>query len=251
MAETKKTTATKKTTTTTKKATTKKVKEPIVEEVQTETQPTLDLSSISPEVLAQLKAVLLADVKKELEEENKVETAKTEPVKSEENQYTKAYLKRIQDDEYIQVKSLYDGELNFSVFNNTSKEIRFRWEEKGSIETMTIREAISIEMSSKRFFHEPWLLPMDERFQVAYGLQDAVEVAEATEDLQEFCALDEAEIRRLVGKMNNGFKFNFRNEIAIAITFGKIKDYDKVRLLSELFNIRQDDLIEKQYKELI
>ena len=32
---------------------------------------------------------------------------------------------------------------------------------------------------------------------------------------------------------------------------GKIKDYDKVRLLSELFNIRQDDLIENQYKELI
>ena len=250
MAETKKTTTTKKATTT-KKTTTKKVEEPIVEEVTTEAQPTLDLASISPEVLAQLKAVLLADVKKELEEENKVKIAKAEPVKLEENQYTKAYLKKIQDTEFIQVKSLYDGELNFSTFNNTSKEIRYRWDEKGAIETMTIREAMAIETASKRFFHEPWLLPMDERFQVAYGLQDAVEVAEATEDLQEFCALDEAQIRRIVGKMSNGFKFSFRNEIAIAITFRKIKDYDKVKLLQDLFDIKSDDLIEEQYKELI
>ena len=249
MAETKKTTTTKKATT--KKTTTKKVEEPQVEVVKTGAQPTLDLTNISPEVLAQLKAVLLADVKKELEEENKVETAKAELIKKEENQYTKAYLKKIQDDELIQVKSLYDGELNFSIFNNTSKEIRYRWDEKGSIETMTIREAMAIETSSKRFFHEPWLLPMDERFQVAYGLQDAVEVAEATEDLQEFCALDEAQIRRIVGKMSNGFKFSFRNEIAIAITFGKINDYNKVRLLQELFDIKQDDLVENQYKELI
>ena len=116
---------------------------------------------------------------------------------------------------------------------------------------MTIREAMAIETSSKRFFHEPWLIPMDERFQVAYGLQDAVEIAEATADLQEFCALDEDKIRQLVGKMSNGFKFSFRNEVAIAITFRKIKDYDKVQLLQELFDIKQDDLVEKQYKDLV
>lgn len=213
--ESKKTTTTKTKKPTTKKSVNKKTEEVI--------DKPMTINDIPEELLAQIIGMV-----------QKAQTGTTEEVKEVKikDKFTKSMLSEIEN-EKISVRS----SIKSVVFSSPKSNITYIWDEKGDVETMTVKDVLAMERKSRLFLHTPWLIVEDERVVEALGLESVYKLVEKVEDFEELIQLDTTEIRDIFGKLPKEYKKSFINEIYTKVKTGELNNLTLIRELEQILKI--------------
>ena len=212
MSEEKKKATTKKTTA--KKTATKKVE-----------SPSVNNEDMIAQLLEQIKVLQeQGNAQKEIE-------IKAQSVESE--TWNKAKLYTIRD-EYVNVRSVYDGGV---VFVSPKTKLEYYWAEKGDVEILSIEEILTMSSTSPRCLKEPWLIVEDERVIEGLGLGKVMDLVNKIEDIDTLVTMDLDDLEKLINGLTKDQRDNLRDEINKKIKNNEIRDYVTVITLKKILNL--------------
>lgn len=208
--------------TTAKKATTKKPK--VVKESVTKPDPQTDLlatlSSLNPEVLAQLVALAQGNAVPE-----KVEKPSTP------KRLSKSYLNSIRDEE-VEVRNLTEG---LVVYTSQKSGATYKWMGRDEIEIMTVGEVMAMHSQSEKFLKTPWLIVENEDVMVSLGLSTIHQQVADFDDLDEVLALPIHEMKAKLDLLSPTYAAQIAEVIGAKILNGEVRDIYLIRALEEHF----------------
>lgn len=218
-----------------------KAKETVKKEAKKETKkPTTakqnvdinaDNNMFSPENMAKMFAMFKQF--QQMENENvKQEEIKEQKTSLKNKRFTKVMLSKIED-ETVTVKSATDS----VIFISPKSQITYNWNQKGDVETLSIKEILAMENVSKRFLHTPWLMIEDERLIQAFGLDELYDKIKQVEDIDELVKLSPEEIRNIFESLPNQYKNNFKDEIYMKVKNKELRDVVVISTLSDILGI--------------
>lgn len=213
-----KTATTKKTT---KKTTSKPkvVKEPVTNQ-DSQTELLATLSSLNPEVLAQL--VTLAQGQVVSEKTEKPSTPK---------RLSKSYLNSIRDEE-VEVRNLTEG---LVVYTSQKSGATYKWMGRDEIEIMTVGEVMAMHSQSEKFLKTPWLIVENEDVMVSLGLSTVHQQVVDFDDLDEVLGLPIHEMKAKLGLLSPTYAAQIAEVVGAKILNGEIRDIYLIRALEEHF----------------
>lgn len=169
----------------------------------------------------------------QMENENvKQEEIKEQKTSLKNKRFTKVMLSKIED-ETVTVKSATDS----VIFISPKSQITYNWNQKGDVETLSIKEILAMENVSKRFLHTPWLMIEDERLIQAFGLDELYDKIKQVEDIDELVKLSSEEIRNIFESLPNQYKNNFKDEIYMKVKNKELRDVVVISTLSDILGI--------------
>ena len=208
-------------TTTAKKTATRKPATKKTPKVAEAPAPAIDLSSLTPEMIAQLQ-VLLA------------QQAPVTPVAVEQEKpkvLDKRYLKTIKDRE-VRVTSC-NGRV---IFKSKKTGDVHKWLQTGDDLYFTVEEILTMDNQSHKFLRTPWLLIDDEEVVEALGLKEMYELIERVQDIDTFVTLPLDEIEADVQKLTKGFKNNLARLVSEKVENKELRDIMVIRKFEELLS---------------
>ena len=213
----------KKTTTkgraTAKKGTSKKKTEEIKPENNT------DYEAIILQLQQQIN-MMQEKIKQQKEVEVKAQSVESET-------WNKAKLYTIRD-EYVNVRSVYDGGV---VFVSPKTKLEYYWAEKGDVEILSIEEILTMSSTSPRCLKEPWLIVEDERVIEGLGLGKVMDLVNKIEDIDTLVTMDLDDLEKLINGLTKDQRDNLRDEINKKIENNEIRDYVTVITLKKILNL--------------
>lgn len=202
--------------TTTRKPTTKKT--PKVAEAPA---PAIDLSSLTPEMIAQLQVLLAQQA-----------PVVSTPIEQEKPKVLdKRYLKTIKDRE-VRVTSC-NGRV---IFKSKKTGDVHKWLQTGDDLYFTVEEILTMDNQSHKFLRTPWLLIDDEEVVEALGLKEMYELIERVQDIDTFVTLPLDEIEADVQKLTKGFKNNLARLVSEKVENKELRDIMVIRKFEELLS---------------
>lgn len=205
--------------TTTKKTTTKKTASKKAE------NPSINNEDMIAQLLEQIK-VLQEQVNAQKEVEVKAQSVESEV-------WNKARLYTIRD-EYVNVRSVYDGGV---VFVSPKTKLEYYWAEKGDVEILSIEEILTMSSTSPRCLKEPWLIVEDERVIEGLGLGKVMDLVNKIEDIDTLVTMDLDDLENLINGLTKDQRDNLRDEINKKIENNEIRDYVTVVTLKKILNL--------------
>lgn len=225
----------KKSEETTVKTTTKpKASKPKTTKKVEDSQPqNMTINDIPQELLAQLTAQIMQNINSTINKtttENKPTTIVTEePII-----WNKASLSKVKQD-VVEVRSV----IGDCTFKNTRTGIEYKWYQDGDVEALTIEDILTMESTSKRFLHTPWLMVDDERIIKAFDLEGMYKVVKEVENIDSFLENDISYIKETISKLPHDFKRQFKLKIIKMINNREIRDYVIVEELRDILGLRE------------
>lgn len=215
-----------------KKAETNKVKETVKKpkEVKTEKKVESNNELFTPENMAKMFAMFKQFEQMEQKDDN-VESSPTNKTELS-NKFNKVMLTKIED-EVVTVKSA----INNVIFVSPKTQIKYKWNQKGDVEVLSIKEILAMENKSKRFLHTPWLIVDDERVIEALELKDLYNKIIKVENIDSLIELSSNEIREIFVSLPDNYKNNFRNEIYMKVKTNELRDVVVINTLSDILGI--------------
>lgn len=183
--------------------------------------PAIDLSSLTPEMIAQLQALLA--------QQNPVAPIAEEQEKP--KVLDKRYLKTIRDRE-VRVTSC-NGRV---VFKSKKTGDVYKWLQTGDDLYFTVEEILAMDNQSHSFLRTPWLLIDDEEVVEALGLTEMYELIERIQDIDTFVTLPLEEIEEDVKKLTTGFRNKLANVISEKVENKELRDIIVIRKFEELLD---------------
>lgn len=213
---------------TTKKATTTKKKD-------------ITINDIPSDLLAALTQQITQQVMESLNQP-KDNNVVNEVVKKNEK-YNKAMLNNIRD-EIIAVTAFTDS----IIYHSPKTNMNYYWSKAGDSELLTIDEVLTMEGSSERFLHTPWLRVNDKRIIQAFGLEKLYKVIDVLDDIDKLITLNSEEIKSLFDNINKNYKDSFKQDLYNKL-YNKIKNNELTDLrviiaLQEALDLDLKSLIE-------
>ena len=207
-----------------KKATTKKTtaKKTATKKVES---PSVNNEDMIAQLLEQIKIL-----QEQVNAQKKVEV-KAQSVESE--TWNKAKLYTIRD-EYVNVRSVYDGGV---VFVSPKTKLEYYWAEKGDVEILSIEEILTMSSTSPRCLKEPWLIVEDERVIEGLGLGKVMDLVNKIEDIDTLVTMDLDDLEKLINGLTKDQRDNLRDEINKKIENNEIRDYVTVVTLKKILNL--------------
>lgn len=207
-----------------KKATTKKTtaKKTATKKVES---PSVNNEDMIAQLLEQIK-VLQEQVNAQKEVEVKSQSVESET-------WNKAKLYTIRD-EYVNVRSVYDGGV---VFVSPKTKLEYYWAEKGDVEILSIEEILTMSSTSPRCLKEPWLIVEDERVIEGLGLGKVMDLVNKIEDIDTLVTMDLDDLEKLINGLTKDQRDNLRDEINKKIENNEIRDYVTVVTLKKILNL--------------
>lgn len=203
-------------TTTTRKSTTKKT----AQAVET---PAFDLSSLTPEMIAQLQ-VLLAQ-----------QTPLTQAKEVEEQPV-------VFDKRWLKSKEVKDREVRITscnkrvIFKNKKTGEVHKWLDTGDDLYLTVDEILTMDNQSHKFLRTPWLLIDDPEVVEAMGLKDMYDLIERVQDIDTFVTLPLDQIEADVNQLTKGFKGTLARLIDEKVENKELRDILVIRKFEELLS---------------
>lgn len=203
-------------TTTTRKSTTKKT----AQAVET---PMFDLSSLTPEMIAQLQ-VLLAQ-----------QTPLTQAKEVEEQPV-------VFDKRWLKSKEVKDREVRITscnkrvIFKNKKTGEVHKWLDTGDDLYLTVDEILTMDNQSHKFLRTPWLLIDDPEVVEAMGLKDMYDLIERVQDIDTFVTLPLDQIEADVNQLTKGFKGTLARLIDEKVENKELRDILVIRKFEELLS---------------
>ena len=226
---TRKTSTTKSTTSKTKSTQTEtKSTQTETKSNQTETKPNdalAALSSLSPEMIAQLVALV---------QNQNVPVEKVEPnpsVSSQPKRLNKAYLNTIRDEE-VEVRNLTSGMV---AFTSQKTGATYKWMGRDEVEIMTVGEVVSMHSQSEKFLKTPWLIVDNEDVMVSLGLADVKKQVEEFDDLDEILNLPAHKIKEKLSELSPSYLAQIGETVGVKILNGELRDIYVIRELEDFF----------------
>lgn len=201
-----------------------------------ESKKEIAMSDIPQDLIAQLTQQILSNLN--LGQTVEEVKADTKIIENKQIKYTKAYLNNNKEirEEVIEVRSVFDGK---TTFVSSSTKMAYKWLEKGAVEYLTVKEILSMESSSLRFLHTPWLVIEDIRIVEALGLKPLYATIKEIENLEEFLENDVDYIQDLIPKLPHDYRVNLISELSKKIRDKTIKiDYLVLMALEELLEYK-------------
>lgn len=230
VAETKQQTKPKTTrkSTTTKKATTKKevvekVVEPVIQEQPS--QPTIDLSTLSPELIAQFMQLLA------LQQQGGVAPVQTTVAPTGEVKKDKRWLKTIKDRE-VRLTSC----VGRVVYKSKKTGDVYKWLSTGDDDYFTVEELLSMDNQSPKFLRTPFLLIDDEEVVEALGLTELYKYIERVQDLETFFDLPLDDIIETCENLPKSFRTSLASVVNKKVEEQELRDIRVIRKLEELLD---------------
>lgn len=207
-----------------KKATTKKTtaKKTATKKVES---PSINNEDMIAQLLEQIK-ILQEQVNAQKEVEVKAQSVESET-------WNKAKLYTIRD-EYVNVRSVYDGGV---VFVSPKTKLEYYWAEKGDVEILSIEEILTMSSTSPRCLKEPWLIVEDERVIEGLGLGKVMDLVNKIEDIDTLVTMDLDDLEKLINGLTKDQRDNLRDEINKKIENNEIRDYVTVVTLKKILNL--------------
>ena len=207
-----------------KKATTKKTtaKKTATKKVES---PSVNNEDMIAQLLEQIK-ILQEQVNAQKEVEVKAQSVESET-------WNKAKLYTIRD-EYVNVRSVYDGGV---VFVSPKTKLEYYWAEKGDVEILSIEEILTMSSTSTRCLKEPWLIVEDERVIEGLGLGKVMDLVNKIEDIDTLVTMDLDDLEKLINGLTKDQRDNLRDEINKKIENNEIRDYVTVVTLKKILNL--------------
>lgn len=207
-----------------KKATTKKTtaKKTATKKVES---PSVNNEDMIAQLLKQIK-ILQEQVNAQKEVEVKAQSVESET-------WNKAKLYTIRD-EYVNVRSVYDGGV---VFVSPKTKLEYYWAEKGDVEILSIEEILTMSSTSPRCLKEPWLIVEDERVIEGLGLGKVMDLVNKIEDIDTLVTMDLDDLEKLINGLTKDQRDNLRDEINKKIENNEIRDYVTVVTLKKILNL--------------
>ena len=207
-----------------KKATTKKTtaKKTATKKVES---PSVNNEDMIAQLLEQIK-ILQEQVNAQKEVEVKAQSVESET-------WNKAKLYTIRD-EYVNVRSIYDGGV---VFVSPKTKLEYYWAEKGDVEILSIEEILTMSSTSPRCLKEPWLIVEDERVIEGLGLGKVMDLVNKIEDIDTLVTMDLDDLEKLINGLTKDQRDNLRDEINKKIEHNEIRDYVTVVTLKKILNL--------------
>ena len=207
-----------------KKATTKKTtaKKTATKKVES---PSVNNEDMIAQLLEQIK-ILQEQVNAQKEVEVKTQSVESET-------WNKAKLYTIRD-EYVNVRSVYDGGV---VFVSPKTKLEYYWAEKGDVEILSIEEILTMSSTSPRCLKEPWLIVEDERVIEGLGLGKVMDLVNKIEDIDTLVTMDLDDLEKLINGLTKDQRDNLRDEINKKIENNEIRDYVTVVTLKKILNL--------------
>lgn len=207
-----------------KKATTKKTtaKKTATKKVES---PSVNNEDMIAQLLEQIKT-LQEQVNAQKEVEVKAQSVESET-------WNKAKLYTIRD-EYVNVRSVYDGGV---VFVSPKTKLEYYWAEKGDVEILSIEEILTMSSTSPRCLKEPWLIVEDERVIEGLGLGKVMDLVNKIEDIDTLVTMDLDDLEKLINGLTKDQRDNLRDEINKKIENNEIRDYVTVVTLKKILNL--------------
>lgn len=186
------------------------------------------LSSLDPESLAKLIALVQNPTVLETGQ-----VQKTEPITPEKpKRLNKAYLNSIRDRE-VTVRNVTNGMV---VYHSQKTGITYKWMAREDVETMTIGEVLAMHSQSNKFLTAPWLVVDDEDTMVALGLKDLQVQINALEDLDYLLEQPIDVIKNTLMPLPASYKSQICDQIGTKILNHELRDIYVIRALEEFFN---------------
>ena len=207
-----------------KKATTKKTTAKKTATKKAES-PSVNNEDMIAQLLEQIKT-LQEQVNAQKEVEVKAQSVESEI-------WNKAKLYTIRD-EYVNVRSVYDGGV---VFVSPKTKLEYYWAEKGDVEILSIEEILTMSSTSPRCLKEPWLIVEDERVIEGLGLGKVMDLVNKIEDIDTLVTMDLDDLEKLINGLTKDQRDNLRDEINKKIENNEIRDYVTVVTLKKILNL--------------
>ena len=207
-----------------KKATTKKTTAKKTATKKAES-PSVNNEDMIAQLLEQIKT-LQEQVNAQKEVEVKAQSVESET-------WNKAKLYTIRD-EYVNVRSVYDGGV---VFVSPKTKLEYYWAEKGDVEILSIEEILTMSSTSPRCLKEPWLIVEDERVIEGLGLGKVMDLVNKIEDIDTLVTMDLDDLEKLINGLTKDQRDNLRDEINKKIENNEIRDYVTVVTLKKILNL--------------
>ena len=207
-----------------KKATTKKTtaKKTATKKVES---PSVNNEDMIAQLLEQIK-ILQEQINAQKEVEVKAQSVESET-------WNKAKLYTIRD-EYVNVRSVYDGGV---VFVSPKTKLEYYWAETGDVEILSIEEILTMSSTSPRCLKEPWLIVEDERVIEGLGLGKVMDLVNKIEDIDTLVTMDLDDLEKLINGLTKDQRDNLRDEINKKIENNEIRDYVTVVTLKKILNL--------------
>ncbi|WP_291566967.1 MULTISPECIES: hypothetical protein [unclassified Clostridium] len=183
---------------------------------------------ITPELMAQMFAIFT----QMQQQEKEIIESREENIKNSTDKFTKSMLTKIENEEVV-VRSVLPNRIYIS----PRTQIKYRWDSKGDVETMPIKELLTMENTSKRFLHTPWLIVEDDRVAQAFGLDELYSLIEKVEDIDTLISLTPREIQNIFNKLPIQYKKDFTNQIYIKVKTRELKDLSIIDSLNEILGV--------------
>ena len=166
--------------------------------------------------------------------QNTVVEEKKEDLKqgSKSTKFTKTMLANI-GEETITVRSAIDS----VVFLSPKTSIKYKWLNIGDVEAMKISEVLTMESSSLRFLHTPWLIVEDDRVTEALGLTKMYDDISKVEDVEKLITMNKEEIEGVFNRLPKEYKDNFKNDIILKVASRELSDLNVIDTLKSILNI--------------
>ena len=114
---------------------------------------------------------------------------------------------------------------------------KFEWKEYGDVQYITLGELITMKSTQPRMLKEGWLIVDDEEAIEQLGLAKMYGNLFEIDDIDEFFALNEREIKRILTNMPRGFKKSLATFARERIQSGDLDSNRKIKLLEELLEV--------------
>lgn len=184
------------------------------------------LSALSPEMLAQLVALV--------QNQNTPATPACEPIPeapAKPKRLSKAYLNTIRDQE-VEVRNLTSGMV---VYTSQKTGATYKWLGKDEVEIMTIGEVMAMHSQSEKFLKMPWLVVDNEDVMVSLGLSDIHRQIEEFEDLDTVLELPIHKIKAKLTELSPSYLSQISEVVGAKILNGELRDIYIIRELEDFF----------------
>lgn len=191
------------------------------------TAPQVDMSAITPEMLAQFQAFMAMQQGATPQSQMEVATEVEErPVTLD-----KRWLKTVRDRE-VRVTSCY-GRV---VYKSKKTGEVFKWLETGDDQYFTVQDVLDMDNQSHKFLRTPWLLIDDEEVVEAMGLTKMYSYINRLEDIDDFLSSSLDEIEEVCQNLSKGYKNNLARIVNQKVEDKELRDVVVIRKLQELLD---------------
>lgn len=149
-------------------------------------------------------------------------------------------VKSLRDDDEIQVISLIP---NVSYKDSHTGDI-YKWDKVGHIEFMPFEVLKNMWRSSKSYFKDMWLKPLDDRVVAKFGLTSVFEKYEFLMDESNYTGKSISKLCNVISSTPNGLKFSICNKIKDLIASNKITDIRVIRALEKQLKLDLTSLLD-------